>query len=319
MKNRKIILMVWLLSVCFASGCSKKQTTITNHMTQTERDSVHAGELTLLDTAYEYPWSYDKEAIHAMKNDIKEITFYDEELDSNFVVHLALPPEYDKTKAYPAFVLTDAVWRFGDLPTYRQMMEKKETENVYVVTIGFDPNVDNASDIRGYYFNEKKKEFLDFITDNVMPYLAESYKIDFERSTLFGHSNAGAFAHYAAFCSDAYENQPFHYYIIGSPAFWSPRFLPFQEEPGDYLREYGYFERNKMMDKQLYLCAGKFEDAEFEEYYGTNDTALESMTHLTERLDAYGFYNYEYELYNSGHSDYVDDMLKNTFVRFYGI
>ena len=67
-------------------------------------------------------WELDKEKIEAIKDQIVEYTFYDEELDRNFVVHVALPKGYDPEKTYPAMVLTDAVWRFNDTPKLLEEM-----------------------------------------------------------------------------------------------------------------------------------------------------------------------------------------------------
>ncbi|MDE6731137.1 MAG: hypothetical protein K2J71_10245, partial [Oscillospiraceae bacterium] len=46
-------------------------------------------------------WEYDRNAVEAIKDSIDEISIYDEELDKEFVVHVTLPPDYDKDKTYP--------------------------------------------------------------------------------------------------------------------------------------------------------------------------------------------------------------------------
>ena len=93
----------------------------------------------------------------------------------------------------------------------------------------------------------------------------------------------GVFTHYAAFNFDLYENRPFANYIIGSPTFWTPYFtaVPGYEKYSD---EYGYFERNKTYDKNLFITAGDKEDEDYSEYYGDNDSTLEGVGHLKERL-----------------------------------
>lgn len=62
---------------------------------------------------YRNVWEYDRESVEAIKDSIDEINIYDEELKTEFLVHVTLPPDYDKDKAYPVFLLTDGVWRFG--------------------------------------------------------------------------------------------------------------------------------------------------------------------------------------------------------------
>lgn len=53
-------------------------------------------------------------------------------------------------------------------------------------------------------------------------FLDSQYSVDESRSVLCGHSNGGAFTYYPVFHSDLHENQPFHYYIIGSSGFICP-------------------------------------------------------------------------------------------------
>ncbi len=308
------LILIFTVMLC---GCNKK---LQGSMTETERESIKVGPLSLLDNTYSYPWEFNRADTEEIRDSVSEISIYDEELKITFIIHVTVPPDYDKEKTYPAFVMTDGVWRFGNHPALWKMMERDEVEDVLLVSIGYDFNIDGTDDgnTRAWLLYEKKEEFLNFITDNLMPYLNESYSIDFSRSTIYGHSAGGAFTHYAVFHSDLYENQPFHYYIIGSPGFWSPNFLPFQKEPGEYKKEYGYFERNKTLDKELYICAGELEDPDYEDWYGDNDTTLEGVENLTKRLDGYGFKDYECELYYSHHWQFIPEMFEKFFLKYYG-
>ena len=164
---------------------------------------------------------------------------------------------------------------------------------------------------RAAVFCEGKDKFLDFITDNLMPYLGEKYAIDYGNSTLFGHSLGGVFTHYALFNSDRYENQPFGCYIIGSPAFWSP----YSREMSDYpeqAKDYGYFERNQTMGKSAFITAGSDEDEDYQEYFQDGDSTTESIAHLAERINAHcdpGSPAAVSKLYKSHHYQYIPEML----------
>ncbi len=265
-------------------------------------------------------WEIDHDATAEISEFVNEISIYDEELDTNFVVHVTTPPDYDAEKTYPAYVLTDGVWRFGNHPELRKEMESGNAGSALLVSIGYDYSMNGMDDTnRKKYFCEKDKEFLDFITDNLMPYLGEQYNVDFGNSTLYGHSLGGTFAHYAVFNSDKYENQPFGNYIIGSPAFWSPGFLPYADL-SEVKSEYGYFDRNDTLDKRIFICAGSDEDPVYEEYYGENDSTLEGVENLTKRLESYGFTNFECKLYpNSGHYEFIPEMLKEVLAKFYPV
>ncbi len=265
-------------------------------------------------------WEIDHDATVEIAEFVSEISIYDEELDTNFIVHVTLPHDYDSEKTYPAYVLTDGVWRFGNHPELRKEMENGKASDVLLVSIGYDYSINGMDDEnRVKYFSKNNKEFLDFITDNLMPYLGEQYNIDFGNSTLYGHSLGGTFTHYAVFNSDRYENQPFGNYIIGSPVFWSPGFLPYSNA-SEYRTEYGYFDRNETLDKRIFICAGEDEDPVYEEYYGNNDSTLEGVENLTKRLESYGFTNFECKLYpDSGHYEFIPEMLKEVLTKFYPV
>ena len=253
-------------------------------------------------------WQMDDNKVEAVKENIREYHFYDEELNTVFVVHVTTPPAYDAEKPYPALVMTDAVWRFTDVPALYEAMADGKAEPQILVTIGFDYDTDGwDNEIRGNILCDHKKEFLDFITDNMMPYLSGIYRFDHDGSTLFGHSQGGVFTHFAAFNYDRYENRPFAKYIIGSPTFWTPYFTCVSDYE-EYKNEYGYFDRNDSNDRELFITAGDSEDEDYREYYGDNDSTLEGVEHLKERLDGHGV-TYKTKIYKSNHYQYVSGML----------
>ena len=197
-------------------------------------------------------------------------------------------------------------------------MEEGKASDVIIVSIGYDYSIDGTNDSnRIRYFCDRCEDFLAFITDDLMPYLGEEYNIDFGNSTLYGHSLGGTFAHYAVFNSDKFENQPFKNYIIGSPAFWSPGFLPYTD--GDsFKHEYGYFDRNESLDKNIFVCGGADEDPVYEEYYKGNDSTLEGIQHLMDRLEEYGVTTAECKIYpNSEHYQFIPEMLVEMLEKFY--
>lgn len=263
-------------------------------------------------------WEVDREKVEEIAPYVREYNIYDEQLDSNFVIHVTLPPDYSDDKSYPAYVLTDGVWRFNNCADLRKAMEEGKASGVILVSIGYDYSIDGTNDdYRIKYFCDKCEDFLNFITDDLMPYLGENYNIDFGSSTLYGHSLGGTFAHYAAFNSDKYDNQPFRNYIIGSPAFWSPGFLPYADL--DVVKnEYGYFDRNHSFDKNVFICGGADEDPVYEEYYGENDSTLEGIQHLMERLKSHGVKTAESKIYpDSQHYQFIPEMLVEMLEKYY--
>lgn len=256
-------------------------------------------------------WEYDRDAVSAIKDSIDEINIYDEELDREFVVHVTLPPDYDKNRSYPVFFLTDGIWRFGDHPKLRKIMENEEAAPVILVSLYYNYKVsDPDGNMRYFDLVVNRDKLLDFVTDNLMPYLGENYNIDCSKSTLYGHSDGGVFTHNALFKSDLYDNQPFGNYIIGSPALWG--LYNYNDDSGissdDVLNDYGYFDRNEKLDKSVFLCAGALEDPDYKDSYNGHDTTLEGVAKLKERLEAHGA-DMTCKLYDSHHYQFIPEML----------
>ena len=257
-----------------------------------------------------WAWEFEADEVAGIAQYVKEYHFYDAELARTLVVHVATPMEYDPAKTYGAIVLTDAVWRFQDVPLLLDEMYHNRADGRIIITVSQDYSVDNwDNEVRADLFIKHRKEFLDFLTDNMMPYLAAIYPIDTKYSCLFGHSQGGVFSHYAAFNSDKYENQPFSDYIIASPAFWVSYFVS-EPDYKEYKNEYGYFDRHTTCDKRIFLCGGTTEDADFADLYGENDSTLTGLNKLADRLEEHGV-NYVHRHYESNHHMYVSGMLKD--------
>ncbi len=268
---------------------------------------------------YKGVWEYNRNEVEEIKDSVKEISIYDEELDTEFLVHVTLPPDFDESKTYPMFVFSDGVWRFGNVPSIRKLMENGEIQDVILVTIGYNYKFDGTSEqVRSKYFYKETEKTCDFIVDNLMPYLSEMYNIDCEHSGFYGHSAGGVLSHYAIFNSDKYENQPFKYYIIGSPALWELHRIDGKQNPDACYDDYGYWERNNTLDKILFVCGGENEDPEYEEYYDEYPTTLEGISGLMERLESHGVETAECRIYeNSGHWQFIPDMFIEFFRKYY--
>ena len=293
-----------------------------NSMTDVEKRKTDYRKLSLLDSStisdpnlYLSKWSLITYDITSIQENIKELVIYDEELDTNFLVHTVLPPNYDPTVTYPVFFITDAVWRLGEVPALFNAVKNGEASPVIFVSLGFDYDVNGASDdVRKNIFVVEQEKTLNFITDNLMPYLSERYLIDFENSTFFGHSAGGMFSHYALCMSDQYRNQPFGKYIIASPTFWGyynihdadPSAVP---DPEEYLNEFGYFERNEKMDKQVFLYAGALEDIDYETSFNGHPSTTKGLDMLYERLNTHGVKVSE-KMYTTHHYQYITSMLR---------
>ena len=250
-------------------------------------------------------WEFDREEVEAIKDSITEIHLKDDAIIPGFVCHVVTPPDYDENKTYPIMLLSDAVWRFGDIPAMRREMEEGRAQKQILASIGFDYRWANTDDnMRGQYLIIEAQQMDDFITNDLMPLLTEMYSIDCEASTFFGHSNGGYFSHYMLFHSDMYENQPFGRYIIGSPSLWSRDDI-YDTVIGDY----GYWERNETLGKEAFITVGALEDPDYQAYFGNCDSTIVGAERLTERIREHGG-SVVYKPYeDSHHYQYIPDML----------
>lgn len=267
---------------------------------------------------YRDVWVFDRDAVSAVRDSVKEIAIYDEQLDTDFLVHVMLPPHFDPEKTYPVFLLTDGVWRFGNCPSLRKLMENGEAAEVILVSLGYSYRMDGTNEsVRSYYMIGERSRLLDFVTDDLMPYLGTMYHIDYANSTLYGHSDGGVFAHYALFNSDQYDNQPFGRYIIGSPVMWAL----YNDYDNDFdtikaIGGYGYFDRAAECSKQVFLCGGSLEDPDCEHLYNGHETTLECLAKIETVCKAHGV-TYQYKLYESHHDRYIPEMLCECLKAFY--
>lgn len=252
-------------------------------------------------------WEFVPSEVETIKDSVKEIKLFDDETCLDFLSHVILPPDYDPDKTYPVLFLTDAVWRFGSCPELWNEMKEGRARPVIIVTLGFDYKYSGSNEyMRGQFFIMEADLLDDFITDNLMPLISEKYKIDCDTSVFYGHSNGGFFADYCLFNSDQYENQPFAKYIIGSPSLWS---VEKGRGYGLVEKDYGYWERNDKLEKEVLITVGEHEDPDYEQYYEDRPSTIEGAKLLQQRLEAHGAHS-KLKFYDSHHYQYIPEMLK---------
>ena len=203
------------------------------------------------------------------------------------------------------------------LPFSFSVVSDGEASPVIFVTLRIDYEINGYDDgVRYDEFVLQQEELLDFITNDLMQLVSLNYRTDSSQSVFFGHSLGGLFAHYALCNSDKYEYQPFANYIIASPAMWSYYYTGEENfdtsgipDPYAYREDFGYFDRNESMDKDVFICAGA------EEHYNFDAPDLatipEDAQTIYERFTSHGV-NAEIKLYEGMmHMSYVEDMLKD--------
>lgn len=296
-----IILCIFSVSCQKNDGKSpeKNNEPLINLMSSAERESIVFGGLSDKQKYYH--------EVADVAEHIQEMSLYDEELDKTYIIHITLPPDYDNEKFYPMYLMTDGIWRLSDHAELRPMMVNKEIEDIILVSVGYNYGIDaEKAETRFVEFVSRSEDFLNFLTNNLTPYLRELYNIDFNRSALMGHSLGGLFAYYAVFNHDKYINQPFNYYVIASPSFF---LLSTQNwKHGNIERE--YFNRNKKFNKEIYLAAGNKEEYS-NILYEIDDFLQRARKNKIETID--------YKIYEGNHASFVKLMLRRSLLKFYYI
>jgi len=296
---KKTTFILFLPVITFLVSCHNDESTekLTNYMSSVERESVVFG-------AVSENQKYYSEVADAAEY-IQEMSVYDEELDSTYIIHITLPPDYDKNKSYPMYMMTDGIWRLSDHAELRPLMVNGEIEDIIMVSIGYNYGINaEKTETRIVELAQKSDLFLNFITDNLAPYLGELYNIDCKRSALMGHSLGGLFVYYAVFNHDKYKNEPFNYYVIASPSFFMMNNQS-NWKYGDIEKD--YFKREKKLKKKIYLAAGDKE-------YGD---IIQNINYFLQRSKKNKIKTIDYEIFEGTHSGYVKPMMRKSLLKFY--
>jgi predicted alpha/beta superfamily hydrolase len=197
----------------------------------------------------------------------------------DFQISVGLPLSYDLTEqAYPVLYILDANVNFGTVvETSRLMGAVGEASEVIVVGIGYSTETDLATfgNRRNYDFSTPKwdpessvrrlveevteaagktlriggaEALIDFITEQVQPFIAERYRVDTSDQALLGHSLGGHFVGQVLFRRPT----AFAKYVISSPGFayndWEV--LRLEEE---------YAKSHSDLPVQIYVASGSEE------------------------------------------------------------
>ena len=142
----------------------------------------------------------------------------------DFSIHVALPPGYaDSQEAYRTLYMLDANWLFDlTVPIVRFLGLDRQIPPLVVVGIGY-PGRWYDTPLRGHDFappgwgNDPAaggaEPFLRFIRDELMPFVASTYRVDPDDRAFWGDSGGGMFGLYVLL------TQPgtFGRYVLGSP------------------------------------------------------------------------------------------------------
>ena len=216
----------------------------------------------------------------------------------DFVIHISFPVNYflDDTTLYPILYCTDADRSFNLVSNIVNIMSfpRKEIPQLLVVGIGYkingledwaawrnrdllptnNPKADKAwenilSKMSGRKDIVSKSggaaKFLDFIRDELIPYVESNYRVKQNDRALSGYSYGGLFTLYTLFNSP----ETFQKYYAGSPSIWwdNKVILKYENE---------YADKHKDLPVALFMSIGGLEDS----------SSISNMNQMAEILES---------------------------------
>lgn len=187
-----------------------------------------------------------------------------------YPIYIALPGSYNYTKEdYAVVFVLDAYSSFGTMVQMARLLAyNKELPELIIVGISSEGGSKefNYNRMRDYtpteLKNEKEKfaipvsgggkKFLQFIKEELIPFVESKYRINKNNKALVGHSLGGLFVLYALFS----EPNLFNKYVAVSPALMlDNEFILKQEKL--------FWENNKVLNSTVYTTVGSLEDSTF--------------------------------------------------------
>lgn len=205
---------------------------------------------------------------------IQVVPIKDTKTERNYELYIELPEDYseDNNKTYPVLYYTDAMWHLEMLSACQEYI----LEDVILVGISWQKDINedlkkeigaHVSRFRDYSSRKSNKpeiqtkfqlgqanKHLDFIRNDVIKYVDNTYRTDPNSRTYFGYSMGGEFGAYILLTQpDVFNN-----YILGSPSI---------KNEVAYLSElntkFGPFEasnRNTSLDANVFISYGSLEE-----------------------------------------------------------
>lgn len=164
---------------------------------------------------------------------LEERNLYSNETHSSFLLSVYLPPTYtDTQKKYPLMIINDASLVTGlAQSTFDCLTMVDEIPEAIIVGINYpqDNNLAIARNrfrdmtptyVAGFDPSGGADNYIAFIKNELLPYIANNYRVDLTDKCFFGHSLGGLLGAHILTEQTALFNR----YILGSPSLWWDNF-----------------------------------------------------------------------------------------------
>ncbi len=175
-----------------------------------------------------------------------------------YTIKLLIPQSYyTSEKKYPVIYLSDGDLHFETVTgIIRTLTYYNEIPEVLVVGISYDQTsldyeTRRTSDLTPTVFRSKggsAKQFLDFIKNQLVPFIETSFRTLEDNRIYVGHSFGALFGSYVLF----HEPGVFQKYVLLSPSYWWGDKISFEYEKK-------YSKENDSLNATVYLCVGEYE------------------------------------------------------------
>ncbi len=205
---------------------------------------------------------------------IAVIPIKDSKTKRNYELYIKLPDDYSENnnKVYPVIYYTDALWHVEMLSGATEYM----LENVILVGISWQLDIDEKlkKEVGAHYsrfrdFSSRKSNkpkiqkkyqlgqantFLDFIRNDVITYIYNTYRTDPNSRTYFGYSMGAEFGAYALLT----QPKTFNNYIIGSPSIKNE--VAYLAELNSKFGPYEASNKNSSLKANVFITYGSLEE-----------------------------------------------------------
>ncbi|OSY89342.1 beta-lactamase [Tenacibaculum holothuriorum] len=205
---------------------------------------------------------------------IRVVPIKDSKTARNYKLYIKLPADYskNKNKTYPVLYYTDAMWHLEMLSGVTEYM----LEDIILVGISWQLDInedlkkergDHVSRFRDYSMSEhsnsevqNKYQFgqadkhLDFIRNDVIKYVDNTYRTNPNSRTYFGYSLGGEFGAYILMT----QPETFNNYIIGSPTI--KKEMKHLSELNTKFGSYKASNKNSSLKANVFITYGSLED-----------------------------------------------------------
>ncbi|AXT59542.1 serine hydrolase [Aquimarina sp. AD10] len=205
---------------------------------------------------------------------IQVVPIKDTTTERNYELYIELPEDYSENnnKTYPVLYYTDAMWHLEMLSGATEYM----LEDVILVGISWQKDINenlkkeigaHVSRFRDYSFRKSNKpeiqkkyqlgqadKHLDFIRNDVIKYVENTYRTDPNSRTYFGYSMSGEFGAYILLT----QPDTFNNYILGSPSIKNE--VQYLTELNTKFGPYKASDKSSSLNANVFISYGSLEE-----------------------------------------------------------